>query len=61
MGCWSTGILVHWDTSAHCCCNRKFECGNLVEFDLSADCAYECNYTRIPILLSLFAKVTLLP
>ena len=53
LGCWSIGILVHWDTGAHCRCNRKFECGNLVEFDLSAVCVHECNYTRIPILLSL--------
>ena len=55
---WCTGILVHWilvhwDTGAHCCCNRKFECGNLVEFDLTADCVHECNCTRSPVLLSL--------
>ena len=55
MGCWSTGILVHWDTGAHCRCNHKFECGNLVEFDLSADSVHECNCTRIPIFLSLTA------
>ena len=39
---------VHWDTDAHCHCNYKFECGNLVEFNLSADCVHECNCTRIP-------------
>ena len=50
---WSIGILVHWDTGAHCRCNRKFECGNLVEFDLSADCVHECNCTKSPIFLSL--------
>ena len=53
LGCWSIGILVHWDTDAHRHCNRKFECGNLVEFDLSADCVHECNCTRSPISLSL--------
>ena len=50
LGCWSIGILVHWDTGAHHRCNRKFECGNLVEFDLSTDCVHECNCTRSPIL-----------
>ena len=45
--------MEHWDTGAHCRCNHKFECGNLVEFDLSADCVHECNCTRIPILLCL--------
>ena len=53
LGCSSIGILVHWDTGAHRRCNCKFECGNLVEFDLSADCVHECNCTRIPIFLSL--------
>ena len=43
-------MMEHWDTGAHCRCNDKFECGNLVEFDLSADCVHECNCTRIPIL-----------
>ena len=53
LGCWNIGILVHWDTGAHRRCNHKFKCGNLVEFDLSADCVHECNYTRSPILPSL--------
>ena len=53
LGVWCTGMLEHWDTGAHRRCNRKFECGNLVEFDLSADCVHECNCTRSPIFLSL--------
>ena len=53
MGCWSIGILVHCNTGAHRRWNRKFECGNLVEFDLSADCDHEYNCTRSPISLSL--------
>ena len=53
LGFWCTGILVHWNTGAHCRCNRKFDCGNLVEFDLSADYVHECNCTRIHIFLSL--------
>ena len=53
LGCWSIEILAHWDTGAHCHCNRKFECGNLLEFDLNADCIHECNCTRNPMLLSL--------
>ena len=44
---------MHWDTGAHRHHNRKFEYGNLVEFDSSADCIHECNRTRIPIFLSL--------
>ena len=59
LGYWSTGILVHWDSGAHCHCNHKFGCGNLVEFDLSADCVHECNCTRSPIFLSL--KIHLSP
>ena len=55
LGFWSIGILVHWDTGAHCHCNRKFECGNLVEFNLSADYVHECNCTRSPIFLSLLS------
>ena len=46
-------MMEHWDTGAHCCYNRKFECGNLVEFDLSADFVHECNCTRSPIFQSL--------
>ena len=53
LGYWCTGVLVHWGTGAHRCCNCKFECGSLVEFDLSADCVHECNCTRSPIFLSL--------
>ena len=48
LGYWSTGMLVHWDSGAHCRCNRKFECGNLVEFDLSADCVHECIAPEAP-------------
>ena len=51
--CWSIRVLVHWDTGAHRRCHRKLECGELVEFDLSADCVHECNCTRSPIFLSL--------
>ena len=60
MGCWSIGILVHWDTGAHHHCNRKFKCGNLVEFDLSADCVHECNCNRSSISLSLSLHLSIL-
>ena len=57
LGFWCTGMLEHWDTGAHRRCNRKFECGNLVEFDLSADGVHEYNCTRSPILHSLYINI----